>query len=235
MECLFDPHQPHFAMWVKLYDIDTRPLPGSTYFIFHVIKRSGATPLYYAALCGFHDLARHLIVKNLQDVNAEGGYHSRPLVAALAGRHFKTAELLHRNGAYSNVQRQDMRTPLHSAAYYGDLEVVQKLIEYDADIDARDKRGRTPLYELSEGINLKDPDVVQLLLGRGADVNTRAKDGSTPLHKATSWGAVKVARMLLEHGADVEAKDDHGRTPLRCVTGPQHDDMTILLLEYGAK
>ena len=235
MECLFDPDQPHFAVWVELYDIDTYPLRRSTFYMFAPFEKSGATPLYYAALCGFHDLAEHLIVKKMQDVNAEGGYYLRPLVAALAGRHFRTAELLRRNGADPNVQGEAMMTPLHSAAYYGDLQVVQKLIEYGADIDAQDVGGRTPLYQLSEGINLKDPSVIHLLLGHGAHVNSRAKDGSTPLHRATSWGAMKVARMLLEHGADVEAKDDLDRTPLRCVRVRQRNDMRKLLSEYGAK
>ena len=31
--------------------------------------------------------------------------------------------------------------PLHSAAFVENFEVVQKLIEYDADIDARDNDG----------------------------------------------------------------------------------------------
>ena len=39
----------------------------------------------YAALCGFHDLVDYLITKHPQDVNADGGYYVRPLVAALAG------------------------------------------------------------------------------------------------------------------------------------------------------
>jgi len=235
MECLFDPDQPHFGMWVELYNIDANPLHPSTFYLFVTFDKSGATPLYHAALCGFHDLALHLVVKKLQDVNTEGGYYLRPLVAALAGRHFKTAELLRRNGADPNVQGQDMRTPLHSAAFYGNLEVVQKLIEYGADIDAQDKRGWTPLYQLSEGIHLKDPGVVQLLLDLGVDVNARATDGSTPLHMATRWGASKVARMLLEHGADVEAKDELDRTPLRYAEVRQRNDMTTLLSEYGAK
>src|SRR5437588_6208587 len=115
--------------------------------------------------------------------------------------------------------------------------MVQKLIEYGADIDARDELGRTPLYELSEGIHLKDPGVVQLLLHRGTDVNARAKDGSTPLHRATRWGAIEVARILLEHGANVEARDDHDMTPLRCVRARPYDDIYVrnLLAEYGAK
>ena len=238
MECLFDPDQPHFAVWIELYDIDTRAHP-SPLFLFMPKEKSGATPLYYAALCGFHDIAQHLFVKNVQHVNAEGGYCLRPLLAALAGQHFRTAELLRRNGADSNVRGREMMTPLHSAAYYGDLEVVQKLIEYDADIDvdAQDEQGRTPLYLLSEGLHLKDHGVIHLLVDRGADVNARAKDGSRPLHMALNWGAIKVVRMLLEHGADVEAKDGRDRTPLRYVSaeGQEPNDFAKLLLEYGAK
>jgi len=237
MECLFDPGQPHFNVWVKLYDIDTPPLSKTTFFIFTPIKKSSPTPLYYGALCGFHDLAQHLIVKKLQDVNTEGGYYMRPLVAALAGRHFQTAELLHRNGAHPNVQGQEMVTPLHSAAYDGDLELVQKLIEYGADIDAQDERGWTLLHFPSEsgGTRLKDPGVVQLLLDRGVDVNARAMNGSTPLHMAANWGATKVARMLLEHGANLEMKDDRDRTPLHYAEERQHNDVIKLLSEYGAK
>ena len=81
MVCLFNPDQPHFAVWVELYDIDTTPRHPSALYIFTTFKESGATPLYYAALCGFHDLAQHLIVKNLQHVNAKGGYYLRPLLA----------------------------------------------------------------------------------------------------------------------------------------------------------
>jgi len=118
----------------KLYDVDTPPQSGTTFYIFMLFEKSAATPLYYAALCGFHNLAQHLIVKKLQDVNTEGGHYLQPLVAALAGRHFQIAELLCCNGADLNVQGEEMRVPLHSAAYYGDLEVVQKLIKYGVKV-----------------------------------------------------------------------------------------------------
>jgi hypothetical protein len=54
-------------------------------------------------LLGFHDLIKHLITKHPEDVNANGGYYVRPLVAALAGHHFETAEILHRNGSNVNL------------------------------------------------------------------------------------------------------------------------------------
>ena len=243
MEYLINPDRPHFRAWLELYDIDTAPDEEGTFYHFTPDDKSAATPLYYAALCGFYDLVEHLIAKYPQDVNANGGRYMRPLIAALAGEHFQTADLLHHNGADPHVQGYAKTTPLHSAAKFEEFEVVQKLIEYDADIDARDEDGWTPLYWASEGFYLEDGSVVQLLLERGADVNARADDGSTPLHRASAYAALEVARLLLKHGADVEAVDVDGTTALQVVgenTYPaldqgRRDEITRLLVEYEAK
>ncbi|KAF8494392.1 hypothetical protein F5888DRAFT_655820 [Russula emetica] len=107
MEYLFDADKPHFKIWLTLYDIDTRPNGNATFHVFAPYGKFSAAPLYYAALCGFRDLVEHLITKHAQDVNADGGYYVRPLVAALAGEHFQTADLLRHNGADLDV-RADM-------------------------------------------------------------------------------------------------------------------------------
>jgi ankyrin repeat protein len=240
MEYLFDKDKPHFMVWRTLYDIDTVPADKTAFRLLRSHNKSTAAPLYYAALCGFHDLVGHLVIKYPQDVNASGGHYERPLVAALAGEHFETVELLRHNGADPRCQGNELRTPLHSAAYYGDLKMVQKLIKYDSDISAEDVNGWTPLHLASEGIHLKDRHVLQLLLEHGANVNTRAKDGSTPLHFASEWGALEVVHLLLEHGADVMAEDDRGRTALQ-VAGfagyakDRKDEIVKLLLEHEAK
>ena len=246
MEYLFDPDKPHFADWLSLYDIDTNLRSGTTFYLSkkYAVGKSAARPVYYAALCGFRDLVQHLVSKYPQDVNVDGGHYGRPLVAALAGEHFKTADLLRHCGADSHVQGgYKMWTPLHSAAYYGNLEIVRKLIEYDANISAEDLDGRTPLFIASEGVYLKDRGVIRLLVECGADVNARAKDGSIPLHLASLYGALEVVRLLLEHGADVEAVNRNGETALqvvgkgkgREVDQVRCDEITRLLLEYGAK
>src|SRR5258707_2735680 len=202
MECLFDPGKPHFRVWLTLYDIDAQTNPGTIFYDLTPFDKSDAAPLYYAALCGFRDLVEHLIIRYSQDVNADGGYYRRPLVAALAGEHFQTADLLRHNGADMHVRGDLATTALHDAAYYDDLKVVERLIEYGADIHAEAENGWTPLYWASGGHYFKDGSALRLLLERGADVNARAKDGRTPLHWASSWGALEVLRLLLEHGAD---------------------------------
>ena len=246
MEYLFNPDRPHFRVWLTLYDIDTDPDgPGSevqTFFRITPINKSTATPLYYAALCGFHDLVEHLIAKYPQDVNSNGGWYLRPVIAALAGGHSQTADLLHHNVAGSQVEGFSERIPLHSAAWFEKLEVVQRLIEYDADINARYGDGWTPLYLASRGCHVKDGSVVRLLLDRGADVNARTMRGSTPLHQASACGALEVVRLLLEHGADIEAVDCDGKSALEVVGNKvyqldrgRRDEITRLLVEHGAK
>ena len=232
MECLFDLDMPYFAAWLQIYDIDTPPgSESSSLHWFAVVSKSDATPLYLAALCGLQDLVEHLIVKHPQQVNAIGGRYVTPLVAALAGRHFQTAELLHQNGAHVNVHGNDGDTALCSAAWYGDLEMVQVLLNLEADVNDRGLNNWTPIHNASHGpdptllhtsYNNRQllPDVARLLLERGADVNARTEqgnhdlEGGTPLHTAADYGRVEVVRVLLEHGANVGAEDNKGRTPL---------------------
>jgi len=245
MEVLFDLDKPFFAAWLELHDIDTRPTIGSLFYLFCPLQKSDAAPLYYAALCGFYNLAEHLIAKYPQQVNACGGYYFVPLVAALTGEHFGIAELLIRNGAGAtvNVRGNLGRTPLHSAAYYGYVEVVRFLLEHNADFNSRDSEGSTPLHHASyDGGSRKHPnvprllaEVAQLLLQHGADVNARQHYDRTPLHVAVVLGTVEVARMLLEHGATVIEEDENGRTAFQVALDRGNYESMKLLSEHGAK
>jgi hypothetical protein len=238
MEYLFDANKPHFRMWLSLYDIDTKPDDdNATFFLFVPFGKTPAAPMYYAALCGFHDLVGHLIAKHPPDVNADGGYCMRPLVAALAGGHFQTADLLHHHGADpDSIRGRYGRNPLHAAAYSGYSDVVRKLIEYGAvDINARDSGGSTPLLLASEGHNFEEGFVLHLLLERGADINVQNHFGRTPLHRASFRGALGVVRLLLEHGADVEARNTIDKTALQIAADEGHDEVVELLREHGAK
>jgi ankyrin repeat protein len=235
MEYLFDPDKPHFATWLTLNDIDTQPSTPSTFHQFTQIDKSPASPLYYVALCGFHHLVERLITKYPQDVNASGGYYVRPLVAALAKEHFQTADLLRQNGANPHVRiGDDLISPLHAAAYSENVKMVEKLIEYGADINAEDSLGRTPLYFASEHDNHGNCPVIRLLLELGANVNARAKDASTPLHVASRCGTLEVVRLMLEYGADPNVQDEDKSTPLHLASRCGHVNIARLLLERGA-
>jgi hypothetical protein len=242
MEYLFDLDKPYFAAWRQLHDIDTDP-SNSTFYQFAPWpdSKSDAVPLYYAALCGFRDLVEHLILEYPQHVAARGGYFVTPLVAALAGKHFPTAEILRDKGAHSNIWGNVDMTPLHSAAvHFEDLQTIQVLLEYKADVEARDIQGRTPLHYLSEkSRSVHDlsliRNVIGILLEHGADLNARDKYLRTPLHRAARRGAVEVVRVLLEHGAIVGAEDNNGQTPFQVASSKGHSEVIKLLSEHGAK
>ena len=227
MEYLFDADKPYFAAWLQLHDIDTPALLESTFRQFTSLSKSAATPLYYAARCGFQDLVEYLIINDPKQVNATGGYFVSPLVAALAAGHYQTAKFLHDNGAQPNVKGYRRMTPLHSAANYGDFEMVRVLLEYNADANARNTEGWTPLHSASQGPYLGDTkvalslsNIARLLLDHGADIDARENDRFSPLHVAARYGRTEVARVLLDHcaslgaGDAVNARDAEDKTPL---------------------
>ena len=233
MECLFDLDKPYFSVWRRLYDADmdlgTSPLHWFADF------KSDAGPLYYAALCGFKDLVENLIIKYPHLVNATGGYYKTPALAALARRHSELARILHRHGSSVDLWGWGRRSPLHSAAEQSDREIVQVLLDWKLDINAKCRNDQTSLHLALQEQKSNYFDTIQLLLEYGADPNARKFDGSTPLHLASSLGTVEDLRLLLKYGADVEAVDDNGRTAYQVALERGHNEITKFLSASGAK
>ena len=237
MEQLFDPDKPYFTAWLQVHDIDTKPLDNSPlyWFAFPHLKSSTSAPLYYAALCGFHDLAEQLIIGHPHQVNATGGYCISPLGAALNGGHLKIAQLLYERGAEVDVQGSSNRTPLRGASCSGHLEIAQWLLNRNANLTVRDEGpnslGWTPLHAAAYFGHV---EVSRLLLQYKADKNAQGRDGDTPLHLALEGGHVNVARLLLEHGAHVNAVGRGRDTPLLRALKYGCLEVARLLVDHGA-
>ena len=155
MERLFDSDKPHFAAWVRIYDMDD---PGP------FREWDTAAPLYYAALCGLCSLVEHLVKKNPGHVNALGGRHDYPLVAALNKGHIQVANMLLQHGANLDGRGTYGRTPLHHAITRLDETVVgavRFLLEHGADANPQQDDLRTPLHLAAAWGNDK---VAQILL-----------------------------------------------------------------------
>ncbi len=93
-----------------------------------------------------------------------------------------------------------------------DTEDVSRCLKGGANVNARDKYGRTPLHWAA--VHSKAPAVVTALVQAGAKINARNESGDTPLHNAASYKSPEVVRALLKTGANVNARDKHGFTPL---------------------
>ena len=233
MEDLFDLDKPYFAAWRQSYDIDIGHR-DSIFFQFTGSK-SGAMPLYYAALCGFKDFVEQLIVKHPEYVNAIGGYYVTPAMAALAQRHFKLAQVLHCNGSSMDLRTTSQLSPLHCATRSWDLEMVQVLLDCGVDVNAWSVSGYTPLDWALKNHLKGDPSIVRLLLDHGLDPNLQAKDGLTPLYRASEHGKVEIVRLLVEHGESVEVQDREGRALWDVASGEHRDEIIKLLLEHRDK
>ena len=237
MDDLFDRSKTHFAAWLRVHDIDER----WGYFSYGK-RHGGGSQLYYAAFCGFYDLAERLIMKDPEQVNARGGLVLAPLPAALSKKHLRVANLLHSHGAVVDVRDKDNWTPLFVASMSpGDIDIVRWLLNHGADSNARAYDSCTPLHLAACHLHL---EAVQVLLEHNPDINSQNNYGDTPLNdislrvdSSTEGEAVDIVRRLLEHpsGADANICNNKYSTPLHRASSQGSFEVTRLLLSYGAK
>ena len=231
MEYFFDADKPHWAAWCRVQMIDEEWLQFEPEWL------QDAFPLYYASLGGFYDLAEHLVGKHPEHINARSGHMVTPLVAALRGKHFEVAELLHRNGADVDVRDRYEDTPLCEACRAGVPDIVQWLLNHGADVNAQGCRNGPPLYLAACRGHLKE---VQMLLEHNADIHIRSNSGLTPLHAAAipnprrGRDQADIMQVLLDHGAIIHAEDNKGRTPLQIALEKGLDNNATWLKEHGA-
>jgi len=128
---------------------------------------------------------------------------------------------------------------LLGAVYHGNLETIDFFLKHGADVNYKDKRGRTPLYEAA---NKKYPDVCEFLIKAGATVNLKDTSGWTPLHMVfasqssfdSSEKIIETSKILLSHNANINAKTNDGLTVFMLAAGTflSKPDIVRFLLQY---
>ncbi|CAL4248637.1 unnamed protein product, partial [Meganyctiphanes norvegica] len=96
-------------------------------------------------------------------------------------------------------------TSLYVASQQNRPDIVQFLLDNNADVNKTNNEGETPLWVACYN-NHRDINVVQLLLANNADVNKACNSGQTPLQ----WANSEAVQLLLDNNANINQADNKG-------------------------
>jgi uncharacterized protein len=249
---------------------------------FRASLPSGFTPLFFAVREGKSQTVFKLIEAGL-DVNERtrperpsAGVRPKqltPLILAIENGHFQlAADLLKADAnpndapagytalhAVSGVRkpiRGDGDPPPIGSGNLSSLDLVRKLVEHQADLNAKQERGTagkgrfntTGCTPFMLAARASDVPLMRLLLELGADSNIPNADKCTPLMAAAGVGALgdgdeaagtddeamTAVKLLLELGADLNAVDDNGETAMHGASYQNRANLVQLFADRGA-
>ena len=184
---------------------------GSYEDFFGAVRRDDARTIGTLLLRGFDP----------NTVNPKGDY---ALIQALRESSPQAAmALLDSPQTKVEVRNAHDESPLMLAALKGYLDICQKLIARDADIN---KPGWAPLHYAATGGHLA---VMRVLLDNDAYIDAASPNGSTPLMMAAGYGSVDAVQLLLEAGADPTLKNMLGQTAEDFARHVQRDAAAALI------
>ncbi|GMP60261.1 hypothetical protein CsSME_00023197 [Camellia sinensis var. sinensis] len=111
-------------------------------------------------------------------------------------------------GGGGGGEDESLRNDVYTAAAYGDLEKLQRLVECEGcSVSEPDGLG---YYALQWAALNNRTAAAQYIIEHGGDVNASDLTGQTALHWSAVRGAIQVAELLLQEGARVRAADMYG-------------------------
>ncbi|XP_055848447.1 uncharacterized protein LOC129913682 [Episyrphus balteatus] len=188
----------------------------------------GRTPLHFT-------VSRILSYdKNFPKTNAEldeaiGEYNSyQPNIKIRT----EIAKILLDKGANIHAKTYlDRSTALHIACEEGFANLVEILLEYQADINCLNVDG-TPLHCAARNRD-DNKCIIEMLLAKKANINSRNGNGDTALHITVENNNTNIAQTLVKNGADIDSKNNMYVTPLHKAITYNSFGAIYILLEHG--
>ncbi|CAG2228291.1 unnamed protein product [Mytilus edulis] len=133
-----------------------------------------------------------------------------------------------------NVRNDKGVTPLYIACEKGYAEIVEELLESNADVNIGMEDEKHRLSPLSQATKMNHFDIVRKLLKKTPDVNFSGTDRYTALLFACQANSTEIARLLIINKADICARTNIGATALHLAVGNGNIEITQLLLKHNA-
>ncbi|KAH8745047.1 ankyrin repeat-containing domain protein [Hyaloscypha sp. PMI_1271] len=127
-------------------------------------------------------------------------------VACVYG-HAPVVKMLLERNANVNAATTKGWTPLHNAAWAGQIECVKLLLGANADAGSHTSLGRIPFHCAASRGKVA---IVQLFLDGGISVNAMTAKQKHSLHLASYSGQAVVVKLLIERGAMIDARSYKG-------------------------
>jgi ankyrin repeat protein len=171
---------------------------------------TGATPVGVAAYLGDAAVVEALVAGGA-NVNTKAAGGVAPLLYAVEHKSLPMLEAILARKPDLEARDRNGNTALAQAIQAGEKKLAEKLIQAEADVNAR-VQGNVDFSMLHLAVWKGRPDVVELLLTNKAQVNVVNNRGQTPLDLAKEMGRdprqgngfafEEIAGLLVKYGAD---------------------------------
>ncbi|XP_005936323.1 histone-lysine N-methyltransferase EHMT2 isoform X1 [Haplochromis burtoni] len=170
--------------------------------VYHV-EEDGYTGLHHAAKLGNLETVNMLLETGQVDVNAQDSGGWTPIIWAAEHKHVNVIKALLNRGAdvtindKSRLSHQELNVCLHWAAYAGNVDIAELVLNAGCSLSSVNVHGDTPLHIAAREGYL---ECVTLFLSRGADIDIMNREGDTPLTLARTdtpvWVSLQINRKL---------------------------------------
>ncbi|MBF0125984.1 MAG: ankyrin repeat domain-containing protein [Magnetococcales bacterium] len=115
------------------------------------------------------------------------------------------------SGVDINTMDAKRVSPIHYAAYLGNIEALRVLILRGVNLDAAAFGSWTPLHYAAFGGHV---EACNLLAAMGIPIDATDIGGETPLFYAIESGNLRLVKWFVEHGANVHHTNNDKETPI---------------------
>jgi ankyrin repeat protein len=187
--------------------------------------------LYVAAIKGHLNTVQHLV-----DAGANINWKTDSGETALSGaawhQHHRIVDFLLQRQALSEHSADQRAKVLHDLISCGHIYLLQKFLDYGAEINSPDANGDTPLHIAAD--DCSRIDVMRVLLARGADIFYKNKRGENALFTAVRASNMEAMGLLLAAGIDIDSINDSDETALELASDHGYAQTVQYLIDCGA-